>query len=437
MVEIVTPRKNHCSEAAHKYTYFEMKTIPIKKLHLNAPYPAMLEFEEILNKISDPKKDGFLNGFTILDKEGIRCDDESIAKRQSGIIAEVAKQMSKGLSLGVVSLSLPAKMFEPRSLLERHVDWWVYAPILLKQAGREKDNLTAFKHVVSFALSALYLSTEQLKPFTPYLGETFQATLDDGSQLYLEHTTHSPCISHFLLKDIEGLYTLSGYAELATEGTFKMLINNSIIIQNRGKMSVYLKESNRTIDIQFPKLNISGLLFGSRMVTWNNFLKVEDKQSHLKAVIYFNKSHDNLKKRRVHDFWGSIFFYDFQKEKEKKKKQFYDEKTPKVPDPKQQLAEIEGSYLEYLVINKEIIWDFRQNSPSQVTPLKEKEGNFVLPSDSRYREDLIWLKRGFINKDYDCLYTGYAQEWKLALEAQQRLERENRAEYQKKLKKKK
>ena len=43
--------------------------------------------------------------------------------------------------------------------------------------------------------------------------------------------------------------------------------------------------------------------------------------------------------------------------------------------------------------------------------------DLVLPSDWRYREDLIWLKYGYMR---------IAQQWKIRLEVQQRADRSNR-----------
>ena len=120
--------------------------------------------------------------------------------------------MSKGILLGgLMSLSLPIRLFEPRSMLERITDWFAFAPILLKRAGNLKDKIEAFKYVICFSLSALFRSTQQLKPFNPMLGETYQAHWEDGSQIYLEHTCHTPPVSHFYVKDAQGDYIYSGY----------------------------------------------------------------------------------------------------------------------------------------------------------------------------------------------------------------------------------
>ncbi len=45
------------------------------------------------------------------------------------------------------------------------------------------------------------------------------------------------------------------------------------------------------------------------------------------------------------------------------------------------------------------------------------EGRNVLPSDWRYREDLIWFQYGFL---------AIAAAWKVKLEVQQRKDRKNR-----------
>jgi hypothetical protein len=44
-----------------------------------------------------------------------------------------------------MSLSLPIRIFEPRSMLERYTDWFAFAPDLLDKAGSCKDKIEAFK----------------------------------------------------------------------------------------------------------------------------------------------------------------------------------------------------------------------------------------------------------------------------------------------------
>lgn len=410
--------------------------------------PSELNIDELVNKLNDPVNDGFLNGFTINDNEGIKCNNKDIVQKQSGIIMEIVKQLAKNMKNGITSLSLPIYMFEPKSQLERNVEWWSFAPIILKKAGKEQDPIESLKLATTFVLSSLFLSTQQLKPFNPYLGETFQALFEDGSKIYLEHTCHTPCISHYLIKDIDDDYTLSGFIELETDGALKMVLNNSVTIMNKGKCNVNLKATNRTLSIQYPSLCLAGLVMGQRVISWKHFIKVEDRTNNLISLVYLNKSVSTLKKKRVHDFCGGIYSCDFTKFKSA---DFYEEKLHKEYDSKYKLISFDGSYLEEMFINGKPYYDFRTNSPCQFYPFtppssiskessstsseltnrmlvlsKTLENQIILPSDSRYREDLIWLKRAFSLSEMYTTYSDLSGHWKLIMEAQQRIDRENK-----------
>lgn len=57
------------------------------------------------------------------------------------------------------------------------------------------------------------------------------------------------------------------------------------------------------------------------------------------------------------------------------------------------ICEIQGSWLGALQIDGKKYWDINQDEPYRQLPLMGPE---VLPSDWRYREDLIWLKYNFM-----------------------------------------
>ena len=59
----------------------------------------------------------------------------------------------------IVGVSLPVRIFEPRSTLERMVDWWCTAPIYLTNAARETNPLERMKHVICFLISGLHYGT--------------------------------------------------------------------------------------------------------------------------------------------------------------------------------------------------------------------------------------------------------------------------------------
>ncbi len=77
------------------------------------------------------------------------------------------------------------------------------------------------------------------------------------------------------------------------------------------------------------------------------------------------------------------------------------------------LVDIAGSWLSSLEIDGETVWDINRHIPHRFTPVMEN----VAPSDSRYRDDMLWLRRG---------YQGIAHQWKVKMEQQQRHDRKLR-----------
>ena len=88
------------------------------------------------------------------------------------------------------------------------------------------------------------------------------------------------------------------------------------------------------------------------------------------------------------------------------------------------INEITGSWLEEIKFDDKVVFSIKESAPPSIYP-----DDNPLPSDSRYREDKIWLKHSFDNKEFGKVFEGYAQSWKLGLEAQQRHEKVLRKEY--------
>jgi len=75
---------------------------------------------------------------------------------------------------GVVGVSLPIRIFEPRSLCERISDIWGFSHAYLDKASNINNNpLERFKLVITFVISGLHLMVNPNKPFNPILGETY------------------------------------------------------------------------------------------------------------------------------------------------------------------------------------------------------------------------------------------------------------------------
>lgn len=58
------------------------------------------------------------------------CVDQETIKKQSGVVKELLGSIMKNITsgLGSVSISLPVRIFEPRSVVERMVDRFSLAP---------------------------------------------------------------------------------------------------------------------------------------------------------------------------------------------------------------------------------------------------------------------------------------------------------------------
>lgn len=70
------------------------------------------------------------------------------------LVKECGRKLVEGKN--IVSISLPVRIFEPRSTLERICDNWAYIPIYARKASRTKDPLERFKLTISFVIAGLY-----------------------------------------------------------------------------------------------------------------------------------------------------------------------------------------------------------------------------------------------------------------------------------------
>ena len=104
---------------------------------------------------------------------------------------------------GIVAVSLPVRIFEKRSTIERICDLWCTGPKYLKQAALESDPVNQMKNVIAFIVSGMHMVACMRKPFNPILGETYEGVWPDGTRIYNEHISHHPPITCFLVEHPE------------------------------------------------------------------------------------------------------------------------------------------------------------------------------------------------------------------------------------------
>ncbi len=376
----------------------------------SCPPPTYLNDQELVSW-TRIKKHELLKGLEIPPEGGLLCTDKEALKRQSGIVSNMLAQLITTLSIS--RISLPVRIFEPRSMLERIVDLWRFAPFYLQNAAKTKDKLDRFKQVIAFAVAGLYTTMQQLKPFNPIIGETLEGTFSDGTQIYLEHTSHHPPISNFLMTGPDDAYKMYGHHE------YKGHVSaNTLEGQQDGPNTVEFANGQK-ITFHYPKVKIHGIIMGSRMIYQSGPMTFEDTKNRIKAVIIFNygKSRSMFSSRKkgtkIDDFDGLIYYARKMDKPQEMVAQIKDLKDVEMP-----IGPITGSWLRSLKIAGATYWDIDKLEPAPVLFAPRP-----LPSDWRYREDLIWLRRQNMDR---------AQEWKVRLEVEQRRDRTLREKMAKK-----
>jgi hypothetical protein len=313
---------------------------------------------------------------------------------------------------GFVRVSLPSRVFEPRSTLDKIIDPWRTAPTYLTKASSISDPISRMKTVITFAISGLYLAMTQLKPFNPILGETLAASFDDGTQIYCEHISHHPPVTSFLAYGPRNLYQFSGYYNYKIK-----FAANSLVCTQSGPNKIQFPDGNEII-FKLPGAKLTGLIMGSRICFYTGPMKFYDKKNKLKAVVVFDHGYKSgiigsrKKGCKRDDFKGILYNWKVDTPKVK------EIKLENLKDIESKISDISGSWLSNLMFDKEEAWNI-----NSCVPCKMSYTCNPLPSDWRFREDLLWLRRKSIPR---------ADTWKVELEVQQRFDKANREKNKKK-----
>jgi hypothetical protein len=386
------------------------KVLHIKNGKLETPSPYFIEVEKFQER---PKLDktSILEGMVVNDKTGLVLVDHHIMSKFKGIIGNMISQLISSFFTGK-PISLVVRLFEPKSTLQRIMDYWSFAPTFLKEAAQVETPLERMKKVMTFAIAGLYVPTKQLKPFNPNIGETFQGEFENGTKVYAEHISHYPTLAQFYIKDSK--FEIHGYFDFLTSNES---LGNKINIEQKGPIHIDFKNTKEQIIYNMPViklLNARGE--ANRSAIWVDHMVFVDVKNNLKGIIHLGGD-----SKCVHGFTGHIIEYKYPKgykydiDKEKKE-------SAKLAKNTKILSHISGSWLRDLKFDDVEYWNIERYEPSFVKPSTD-----VLPSDGRYREDLIWLFRSFHNAKNETerkKFEDYAQAWKLLIEQVQRHERD-------------
>lgn len=382
--------------------------------------PCYIPLEE-LNKKKTHTKASLFDAFEEQKTGDLKLTNKELKDKQKGVLITVLKEAASKImeGKGIVGLSLPVRIFEPRSSIERITDLFTYCNHYLTRAAASDEPQERVKWVLGFLIAAMPHAISQYKPFNPLLGETFQATLEDGTTIDCEHTSHHPPITNYYVKS----HQFTVYGALTINGEIHA---NSLNAFNEGWGTVEFKDGHK-VKFCLPNLYIWGLIMGSRGLQYTAGAIVMDEVNGIKGVLkysadtktgltsYFSSSRNDVVR-------GAIYKYDQKKHlavvtKHKDKWLAMLNDLAGMPDSVKLIHKVEGSWLREVRCDGELIWSV------ETEPQYAQQHFFIenpLPSDCRFREDLIWLWKR--NEELSGI-------WKVKLEEQQRHERAQRKKF--------
>mmetsp|Transcript_26558 Transcript_26558/g.78885 ORF Transcript_26558/g.78885 Transcript_26558/m.78885 type:complete len:479 (-) Transcript_26558:1654-3090(-) len=226
------------------------------------------------------------------DDGGLSCNNDELLRQQEKAILKWMKTMGQRLFSGnvnVLNTPFPVEMFEPRSYLEKLADVWVY-PRFLAAAAEQTSPLDRMKLTITWFIAGLHHSFEKWKkPFNPILGETWQASLSDGSSIAMEQISHHPPVSAFQIEGPNGKYRFVG---LSQPHVSIMLKAYGFKTTARGYRFVEFHDGSR-IAIEYPSYVMKGVVYSSRpRAEVEGTAVFLDQRNCLKAFVRFG-SHKN------------------------------------------------------------------------------------------------------------------------------------------------
>ena len=160
----------------------------------------------------------------------------------------------------------------------------------MTKAAQETDPIERMKLITTFLLSGLHCNPVLCKskaPLNPILGETYQAYKEDGTEIYLEQTSHHPPTSNYYMIGPDKSYEMFGYAIVNAQLTGM----NSLKGWREGKNILKFKDGTM-ITFTTPETRIKGLIMGERSLIYSGTLTIKDFNNKIESVTTFPYKED-------------------------------------------------------------------------------------------------------------------------------------------------
>ena len=402
---------------------------------LKSPSPTFISNDEWCEP-KDLSKSEVLKGILIKDDVGLLLVDPLVCNKFSGMLGDLIKQILKVFFGHKISLNV--KLFQPLSLSQTLLNYFSFIPkFILPAVNPSLTPLDRMKLVISLGISGLYMNAQQLKPFNPLISETFQGIFDvkEKIEVYSEQTSNYPTLTRYYI--LNKNFKMYGYFDLSLE---TKNFGNRITCFTKGLNTLDFFKSNEKIFFSIPSSQIvNAIAKDDRSAHYVGVMIFFDIKNKLRAFVQFAKDCNHIA-----DIKGYIFKYEFEPDYkfnfDKEYEMFYKidtnnlNKNNNIFKSNDIVSTISGSWLGQLYFDSNKYWDIDEDIPTYIKPVYN-----CLPSDSRFREDLIWLYRSFYkakNEEERLYYEKLAQNWKLMIEKVQREERTLKAKVNEELAKK-
>ena len=191
---------------------------------------------------------------------GVLCTDETVMERQKSAVVDIMKSLGKKLLTGkfdLLKISLPVKIFEARSYLQKLCDPLAF-PRIMNRAVTASSPEERLKWVVAYFVAGYHRAfLTWSKPFNPILGETWYARLPDGTEACMEQISHHPPVSAFQIIGPGKSYYFHGHSQPTV--TYK---TNGITSYAVGERQVEFLDGS-VIDVSFPEYNVRNIVSSS------------------------------------------------------------------------------------------------------------------------------------------------------------------------------
>jgi hypothetical protein len=315
-------------------------------------------------------------------KGGLPLVDKVVLKllRDAGkeILKDLGRKILKG-DFNLTTVSFPIKCMQPQTILHNSVLGHQLDALYMNRAAQLKDPVERLRLVVVSRLANCIYTSTFLKPLNPLLGETVHGRCEDGTEFFVEQTSHHPPVSHFMACGPKDNYIYSGYYVYAAKAGL-----NSLNVHNTGKRQVKFKDG-QTITMNCLDERYSNTFIGTMRAETVGMMVFKDQENRLECEV------------RVGEVSGKPSDY----------LEGFIMREGKV------ISQLTGTFLGHLDFDGRRYWDLRHSQTFQVL-CRQIEFEANLPSDSELRPDLVSLRNGNI------------QEAQVHKEAMEHLQREDR-----------